>query len=150
MIKEFFALTDISNPGKRQAAMLLLTDPTGRVVLQLRDEHKPIRFPGHWSLFGGAIETGETPLDAARRELAEETGLVPAQNMFRPLTVTLASETGRELMFVYHLNLEITPADIQLHEGAGFGFMLAEQFPQLKLVPWQWPVFNYFFSNRDF
>ncbi|KEA52777.1 hypothetical protein DT73_11840 [Mangrovibacter sp. MFB070] len=150
MTNEFFALTDIRNPGKKQAAMLLLTDPTGRIVLQLRDENKPIRFPGHWSLFGGAIETGETPLDAARRELEEETGLAPAQKMFQPLAVTLASETGRELMYVYHLNLVITPADIQLYEGAGFGFMLEEQFSQLKLVPWQQPVFNYFFSNRNF
>ncbi|MEN3754341.1 NUDIX domain-containing protein [Mangrovibacter yixingensis] len=150
MNEDFFVLTDIHNPGQKQAAMLLLTDTMGRIVLQLRDEHKPIRFPGHWSLFGGAIEAGEAPLDAARRELEEETGLVPPPASFHPLAVTLASKTGRELIFIYHLNLAITPADIQLHEGAGFGFMLAEQFSQLKLVPWQRPVFKYFFDNGKF
>lgn len=32
-------------------------------------------FPGIWSLPGGHIESGERPIDTARREVAEETGL---------------------------------------------------------------------------
>jgi 8-oxo-dGTP pyrophosphatase MutT (NUDIX family) len=35
------------------------------------------RCPGSWEAVHGHIEPGETPTDAARRELAEETGLVP-------------------------------------------------------------------------
>lgn len=31
--------------------------------------------PDHWNLFGGRIDAGETPYEAARRELFEETGL---------------------------------------------------------------------------
>ena len=37
---------------------------------------------GHWLPIGGEMESGETPLEAAVRELREETGLVGA---FRPL-----------------------------------------------------------------
>jgi dihydroneopterin triphosphate diphosphatase len=35
------------------------------------------RCPGSWEAVHGHIEPGETPTDAARRELEEETGLVP-------------------------------------------------------------------------
>jgi 8-oxo-dGTP pyrophosphatase MutT (NUDIX family) len=35
------------------------------------------RCPGSWETVHGHIEAGEQPADAARRELAEETGLVP-------------------------------------------------------------------------
>ncbi|MEP6687885.1 MAG: NUDIX domain-containing protein [Gemmatimonadales bacterium] len=35
------------------------------------------RCPGSWETVHGHIEAGETPADAARRELQEETGLAP-------------------------------------------------------------------------
>ena len=41
----------------------------------LRDDVPHIPFPGHWDLPGGGAEPGETPVDCALRELAEEFGL---------------------------------------------------------------------------
>lgn len=35
------------------------------------------RCPGSWETVHGTIESGETPVDASRRELREETGLEP-------------------------------------------------------------------------
>lgn len=41
-------------------------------LLQLRDSKPEIWYPGRWGLFGGAIEPGEDPVDALKRELREE------------------------------------------------------------------------------
>jgi 8-oxo-dGTP pyrophosphatase MutT (NUDIX family) len=42
---------------------------------------------GYWSLVAGGLEPDETPLEAAQRELFEETGL---EAVVRPLPVTLS------------------------------------------------------------
>lgn len=58
----------------RQAVRAVLVDPEQRVLL-VRFE-----FPTatRWALPGGGLERGEDHLDALRRELAEEVGLVEA------------------------------------------------------------------------
>jgi 8-oxo-dGTP diphosphatase len=55
----------------RQAvSIILLAD--GKVLLNLRDNIPGIDCPGQWACLGGGIEPGETPDEAAIRELAEE------------------------------------------------------------------------------
>ena len=44
----------------------------GRWLLQLRDDIEGILYPGQWALFGGHLDSGETPEVALRRELEEE------------------------------------------------------------------------------
>src|SRR6478672_13028680 len=51
-----------------------LVDPRGRVLMQERDEHAPV-WPEMWCFPGGGVDEGETPVDGAVRELAEETGV---------------------------------------------------------------------------
>ncbi|GAA3191776.1 NUDIX hydrolase [Actinocorallia longicatena] len=61
-------------PRTRGAAAALLLDEQDRILLV-----KPTYKDG-WSLPGGVIELGESPLAACVRECAEELGLVPRLN----------------------------------------------------------------------
>jgi len=69
----FLASTAPLMPANAVAALILLED--GQYLMQLRDQKPEIFYPGHWGLFGGAIEPGEEPTAALRRELREELGL---------------------------------------------------------------------------
>lgn len=64
---------------RRPTARVLLLDPEDRILLmQGRDLQDPDR-PPYWFTIGGGIDRGETVLEAARREIVEETGFEPTQ-----------------------------------------------------------------------
>jgi dihydroneopterin triphosphate diphosphatase len=64
--------------------LVVAPDPTGWSVLTLR-RAAGTRCTGAWETIHGRIEPGETPVDAARRELREETGL-SAQRWYNVMT----------------------------------------------------------------
>ena len=68
-------MTEPRHHPRKISAGVILVDPDGRVLLQLRDDDPSIMFPGHWGITGGAGHGDETPEETARREVTEETGL---------------------------------------------------------------------------
>jgi 8-oxo-dGTP pyrophosphatase MutT (NUDIX family) len=59
------------------AGLAVLAEDTGRVLMLQRALGEDDPAGGTWEFPGGHLEDGETPLRAARREWAEETGCVP-------------------------------------------------------------------------
>ena len=93
---------------------VILRHADGDFLLMRRAFDKPI-YPGFWELTaGGSALKGETPLDCARRELLEETGL--AARDFREIAFTIDDDNG----CLYHSFVAFTDAPkdaVRLQEG---------------------------------
>ena len=106
-------------------ACTLLVDGRGWVLLQERDEHAEIA-PGRWAASGGHVEPGEEFLEAAVRELAEETGLVVAPEELSLVGVYDIHHVERgsdDRMALYAGATTATDADIVLGEGRQIVFV---------------------------
>ena len=68
---DYFLRDDIDLvPSNAVVGLILLED--GRYLMQKRSQLPGIFYPGHWGLFGGGVEPGETAEAALVRELREE------------------------------------------------------------------------------
>ena len=63
---------------RHRCTFVVVRSSTGEVLVHRRSDDKDL-WPGHWDLAsGGVVTAGEEWEPAARRELAEELGIVPA------------------------------------------------------------------------
>jgi 8-oxo-dGTP pyrophosphatase MutT (NUDIX family) len=123
-------------PAHAVAAVIVLDD--GQYLLQLRDQKPGIFYPGHWGLFGGAIDANETPEMALRRELLEEIGLVI--DLARPLTEFSFTfgRYGRVDRYFYEVAIgsDILPG-LHLREGAEMrAFSASDILTRSRVVPY--------------
>jgi 8-oxo-dGTP pyrophosphatase MutT (NUDIX family) len=82
-------------PRDRRAARLIILDDANAVLLVRYGEFRTNRPPWYWSSPGGGIDAGETPQQAAARELLEETGLsAPIGPLLWEGTVEFETEKG--------------------------------------------------------
>ena len=79
---------DSAGGRRRRAARVLLFDDRDAVLL-FHEVSRPDR-AGWWYTPGGELEPGETEVEAARRELLEETGIVAAR-LAGPIALRSAS-----------------------------------------------------------
>lgn len=120
--------------GVQQFASVLLLDAEGRVLLQERDEH-PVIDPEKWGLPGGHIEPDESPLEAAYRELEEETG-VRLTARLHPVGVFAVDHHGdgrTQQVHAFAAAADLGPDDVECHEGRQMVFVPAAEAVTLDL-----------------
>ena len=115
---------------------VLLLDARGRVLLQERDEHAAID-PDHWGLPGGHVDDDETFAAAARRELAEETGIDLGPDglvLWREFEVFHAVYDSHDRMQVFSGRCELTDDDVVVGEGRQIRFLSFDEAASLPLT----------------
>jgi 8-oxo-dGTP diphosphatase len=100
------------------------------VLLQQRDDNPAIRYPGHWSLFGGTIENDESPADAVAREVKEEIDFDMRNfGLFREFVQNNKQE------FAFAGELAATLDELTLSEGQGMNLFYPSQLKELQIRP---------------
>ena len=94
----------------KRAAKAIIIDAQGRYLFQLRDDIPTITFPGYWGLFGGALESLETPNLAIKRELYEEL-------FYLPTSIELFFSYTYSLKKVNIIDREITVFTCSIEKG---------------------------------
>jgi 8-oxo-dGTP pyrophosphatase MutT (NUDIX family) len=125
-------------PSDAVAALLVRED--GRYVMQLRDAKPDIFFPDHWGCFGGAVDAGERPDEALRRELREELEYeIPSAREFTRFEFDFRNVGHPKTCRIYY-EVPVSHAAwsrFRLHEGADLqAFDAQDLLARRKVTPY--------------
>lgn len=135
----------------RQVSLVILEDSEHRFALQLRDDISTIHVPNMWGIFGGGIEEGENPLDAAIREIEEE--LIIALD---PESLSFIREfsLARRVFHVFWRGVTDELDRAVLGEGQDWGLFMREQImageiEDRKVVPHHLEMLEWFWAHQE-
>jgi 8-oxo-dGTP diphosphatase len=104
----------------RAAAGVLFFDETGRVLL-VRPTYKP-----GWDIPGGYLHSGETPSEAAVREVSEELGIKPPIGRVLVADWAPHPDEGDKILFIFDGGLlapeHVTQIQLEAAEIADYAF----------------------------
>lgn len=116
----------------RTVVQIGVVDARGWLLLQERDDLAPVD-PDKWSLVGGGVEPGESAAAAARRELAEETGVVRDDLTHLGRFVVPCEVHGQDEVELFVVRTDLTDDDIECHEGRQIVFVHPDSVASLDL-----------------
>jgi predicted NUDIX family NTP pyrophosphohydrolase len=125
--------------AKRSAGLLLHREASGRIEVFLVHPGGPFwarKDDGAWSIPKGEFEEGEDPLEAAKREFCEETGVV-VTGEFQPLA-SLKQRSGK-IVYAWMIKGDVDPARLKSNtfstewpRGSG----RVQEFPEVDRGEW--------------
>ena len=102
------ALQDTGFWGRAGAGCIFIAKDTGRILLNHRSQY--VEQPGTWGVWGGAIDSRETPIQAVKREAQEESGYIPDDSSIIPIYVFHDEKSGfKYYNFIVLTDDEFTP-----------------------------------------
>lgn len=145
------AATDRATVEIRHVVGAILLNDAGEVLLQQRDDTPGLRYAGQWTLFGGAVEAGETFDEAIRRELVEELALELPLTLWLEYQCPARTVRGEVETYnhVYVGRMTQPLETLTLYEGQAMAYFSREAAASLTLAFEQSPVIEQFFRERE-
>lgn len=117
----------------KSAAIILISE--GKALVQLRDNSDKIAYPNHWGFAGGGrVEKDETFLQAAQRELKEETGYI-SKNPTKLMSDRYTLPDGKKVNTVRFFEVYDGIQKLNCNEGQEIKFMSLEEMSNVKMYP---------------
>lgn len=115
-----YFLNNMNIPNSIVRIFIML--PNGQIVAQMRDNIPGIASQGMLSTFGGGVDIGESPQQAAVRELEEETSIKSDCKVAFITTFLYIKNNNPEFIQKNHLFLaKVSNIEkIEIQEGVGF------------------------------
>lgn len=130
----------------------VLVNPQGEILLQQRDEKPGIAYPGHWTIFGGAVEDDDDSLDTAvMREMWEELELDLPLRHWHSYTCPVRSIPGEldVIVNVYVGEIDCPLDTLTLREGQAMGYFNRAGTAELRFGFAKLPVVMKFFDDWE-
>ncbi|MBI2671994.1 NUDIX domain-containing protein [Candidatus Woesearchaeota archaeon] len=125
---------------------LILENSERKILMQLRDNNPGIRYPNFWALPGGGAEEGETPEDAIKREIKEETNY----ELINPKYIGNFLIKKWKLYVFSKYDPKLKLEDLEVNEGQELKFFSLEEILRLKIVPHHLPRIKEYFKKSLF
>ncbi len=115
-----------------------------KLLITQRDPNKDF-YGSYWECTGGAVIAGENQLEAAKRELQEETGIEADISQFQLFDKRFI---GENIYYSYILHYDFCLNDILLQKGETVSAALVDlneledMYNHNQFIPVLWPLFN--------
>jgi 8-oxo-dGTP pyrophosphatase MutT (NUDIX family) len=110
-------------------------DDRGRIFFQMRSAQRKL-FPNTWDIVGGHLEPGETPEEAMRREVAEETGWSVSVVLAEVGEMTYTGDDGIERVetdYLVRVDGDLTRPRLEEGKHTEFRWLAADELDVLDI-----------------